>query len=589
MGAQLTDHRPPPAALPGADAKLRAALYLRVSTGRQAEHDLSIPDQRRQSIAFCEARGWSVAGEFTEAGASGTDDRRPELQRMLDMATTEGGPFDVIVVHSFSRFARDHFALEYHVRRLRKHNVRLVSITQDLGDDPMSVMVRQVFALFDEYQSKENAKHTLRAMKENARQGFWNGARPPFGYILIAAEQRGAKIKKRLAIDPVEAETVRLIFKLFLEGDGSTGPMGVKASASWLNDHGYRTRSGARWGIGPLHKMVTSPTYKGEYRFNRKVWKTKEDKPATEQIHIPIEPIIETQTFDRLQAALKARSPKNTPPRTVTGPILLTGIATCASCQGGMTLRTGKSGRYRYYACATCAQKGKSACKGRAIPMDRLDTIVTDRLNDRLLTPERIRTILEALLERQHARNDDFAERLKKLRAKTNDAENRLQRLYAAIETGIADPADGTLKDRINAVKSERDSAKSAFDRAMTELRPEARLTEDKIAEFSAVMRANVTNGPIPFRRAYIRALIDRVEVDDTEIRIHGRKTCSNALSWAEEHHPQECPVLFASGAPDRIRTCDLCLRRAALYPAELRVRGPGRATDEWRSHSVAS
>ena len=88
---------------------------------------------------------------------------------MLDMGTAGGAPFDVIVVHSYSRFARYHFALEYHIRRLRKHDIRLVSITQDLGDDPMSVMVRQVFALFDEYQSKENAKHTLRAMQENAR------------------------------------------------------------------------------------------------------------------------------------------------------------------------------------------------------------------------------------------------------------------------------------------------------------------------------------------------------------------------------------------------------------------------------------
>jgi site-specific DNA recombinase len=43
-----------------------------------------------------------------------------------------------------------------------------VSITQELGDDPMSNMIRQIMALFDEYQSKENAKHTLRAMKENA-------------------------------------------------------------------------------------------------------------------------------------------------------------------------------------------------------------------------------------------------------------------------------------------------------------------------------------------------------------------------------------------------------------------------------------
>lgn len=46
--------------------------------------------------------------------------------------------------------------------------------------------MRQFLGLFDEYQSKENAKHTLRAMRENARQDFWNGARPPFGYDTIS-------------------------------------------------------------------------------------------------------------------------------------------------------------------------------------------------------------------------------------------------------------------------------------------------------------------------------------------------------------------------------------------------------------------
>lgn len=298
---------------------LRAALYLRVSTGRQAENDLSIPDQRRQAQEFCKARGWQVVIEFVDAGLSGTDDRRPELQRLLDLAAGGDSPFDVVVVHSFSRFARDHFALEYHVRRLRKNRVKLVSITQDLGDDPMSVMVRQVFALFDEYQSKENAKHVLRAMQENARQGFWNGAAAPYGYAIVAAEQRGAKTKKRLAIDAVEAEVVRLMFRLVHEGNGTSGPLGVKALACHLNERGYRTRRGARWGIGPLHALLTSPTYKGEYRFNRKVWKTKEEKPEADQIMVPVDPIIDPALFDAVQARLKSRNPKQTPPRVVTG------------------------------------------------------------------------------------------------------------------------------------------------------------------------------------------------------------------------------------------------------------------------------
>ncbi|HTT99741.1 MAG TPA: recombinase family protein [Rhizomicrobium sp.] len=165
---------------------LRAALYLRVSTARQAEHDVSIPDQKRQGESYCAARGYQLVETYVEPGASATNDRRPEFQRMIEAGTSKPAPFDIVIVHSFSRFFRDHFELEFYVRRLAKNGVRLVSITQEMGDDPMHVMMRQIMALFDEYQSKENAKHVLRALKENARQGFWNGSLPPISYRVVA-------------------------------------------------------------------------------------------------------------------------------------------------------------------------------------------------------------------------------------------------------------------------------------------------------------------------------------------------------------------------------------------------------------------
>ena len=256
----------------------RAAIYLRVSTGRQAEHDLSIPDQKAQTEAWVAQRGWSVVAEYVEPGASATDDKRPQFQRMIERACDGEDAFDVIVVHSFSRFFRDAFGLEFYLRKLAKHGVKLVSITQELGDDPAQVMMRQVIALFDEYQSKENAKHVLRSMKENTRQGFWNGSRPPLGYKIVEAERRGVRAKKKLAIDPIEAETVRLVFRLFVEGDDGSGPMGVKAIASWLNEHGHRTRGGGLWGLGRVHSLLTNPVYSGRQRFNRKGFQDAPDQ-----------------------------------------------------------------------------------------------------------------------------------------------------------------------------------------------------------------------------------------------------------------------------------------------------------------------
>ncbi len=131
---------------------------MRVSTGRQAEHDLSIPDQRAQLKAWCRAHGYSVAAEFVEAGASAGDDRRPVFQQMIERACDGEQAFNTILVHSYSRFFREAFEQEFYLRKLAKHGVKVVSITQPVGDEtePVHAMMRKVIALFDEYQSKEN-------------------------------------------------------------------------------------------------------------------------------------------------------------------------------------------------------------------------------------------------------------------------------------------------------------------------------------------------------------------------------------------------------------------------------------------------
>ena len=71
---------------------LRAALYLRVSTARQAEHHSSIPDQRRQGEGYCISRGYRLVETYVEPGASATNDRRPEFQRMIEAGISKPAP-----------------------------------------------------------------------------------------------------------------------------------------------------------------------------------------------------------------------------------------------------------------------------------------------------------------------------------------------------------------------------------------------------------------------------------------------------------------------------------------------------------------
>jgi site-specific DNA recombinase len=506
----------------------RAALYMRVSTGRQAEHDLSIPDQRRQLEYWCRAHGCIVASEFFEGGASAGDDRRPAFQQMIERACDGEQAFDLILVHSYSRFFREAFEQEFYVRKLAKHGVRVVSITQPVGDDsePVHAMMRKVIALFDEYQSKENAKHVIRSMKENARQGFWNGATAPLGYKLVEAEKRGTKIKKKLDLDPVEVETVRLIFKLYLHGDGNSGALGVKEVVKWLNRNGYRTRRGETFGVASVHKILTNTVYIGQWKFNQTSSRTGQRKPDEEVITIPVAGLIEPQVFEQVQRQLHARSPRVVAPRVTTGPILLTGLAVCATCRGGMTLRTGTSQNgviHHYYTCSTCARKGKSACKGRSIRMDKLDGLVTDHLVERLFHPERLAGILGSLTARRAEKAESVNRRVMALQREVTDVEDKLKRLYRLVEDGITD-LDDVLKDRLNNLKAERDRAMAALEAAKYQIAPEIRIDPALIERFGRSMREKFTIGSVSFRKAYLQSLIDTVEVDDHHIRIRGSK-----------------------------------------------------------------
>jgi site-specific DNA recombinase len=509
--------------------KLRAALYLRVSTGRQAEHELSIPDQRAQLKSWCRSNGYDVVLEFVEAGASAVDDRRPVFQQMIERACDGEHAFDVIVVHSYSRFFREAFEQEFYLRKLAKHGVKVISITQPVGDEtePIQAMMRKVIALFDEYQSKENAKHVIRSMKENARQGFWNGATCPLGYRLVEVGKRGNKVKKALAIDAVDAETVKLIYRLYLYGDGNSGALGVKEVVKRLNAEGYRTPRGNTFGVGTLHKILTNPVYIGQWRFNVRSSRTGERKPEDEVVTIPAPAIIEPDVFEQVQRQLRARSPHVVAPRVTTGPILLTGLAVCATCRGGMTLRTGTSSNgvvHRYYTCSTCARSGKTACRGRSIRMDKLDGLVTDHLLDHLFAPERLSEILSSLASRRAEKEQTLNARITSLEREGSDAEDRLKRLYQLVEDGLTD-LDDVLKDRLNTLKAERARMRAALERARSHLGDGAiAIGPGLIERFGRAMREHLTTGSVPFRKAYLQSIIDVVEVDDSQIRIKGSK-----------------------------------------------------------------
>ncbi|GHF13903.1 hypothetical protein GCM10017044_04990 [Kordiimonas sediminis] len=512
----------------------RVALYARVSTKRQADGDISIPDQLSQMERYAASKGWEVIASYTDRGVSGRTDNRPEFQRMVRDAISPEQPFDCILVHSLSRYSRDLADSLSYEKKLEAAGVELISITQEFSNDGSGNLMRKVTSLFDEHNSLETAKHVSRSMVENARQGFWNGSQPPFGYRTFTAEVRGAKHKKKLEIEPKEAEIVKLIFRLYLHGDGTSGPMGIKKIADTINSKSYRNRNGNKFYTSVLEKILKRETYSGTHYFNKKCSKTGKQRPREEWIAVEAPVIIDPETFQAVQMRLSANSPKKRNPRQVSNKLLLSGKGVCSGCGQGLMLMTGKNNQYRYYTCASKKLKGKSACNAPvSLPEATLDQLVLDAISEQIFDPERLRALIKETLDLSGSRQDQARQDLKRLKRELRTVDKEIDNLISFI-------AEGRQHSSVEKALKDRELSKENILRLIgikeRELSlPVHRLTNGQLDKICAAIQETLKNGPTAFRKAYLDLLVDRIEVSASEVRIRGSKQALAATVFDEK------------------------------------------------------
>ena len=500
------------------------ALYARVSTSKQAEKDLSIPDQLSQMRTWCQAQGHSVASEYVEPGASATDDRRPVFQRMIAEACVAPSPFEAIVVHSLSRFFRDSIEFGLYERNLKRFGLRVLSITQQTSDDPSGEMIRRIFSVFDEYQSKENGKHTLRAMRENARQGFFNGSRPPVGYRTVAVALPGNKgRKKQLEVDGSEAVVVKRVFDRYLCGDRGHD-LGVHGLAAQFNHEGLLIR-GRPWTSGRVYDLLTNRAYIGEHCFNKyekRGGAVRRLKPQSEWVLIKVEPIVSDDLFTAVQEKLASRSPERIPPRVVNCPTLLTGLLKCGVCGAGMTLATGKGGKYRYYKCSNRILKGKDTCTNRNLPTEQVDRLVLSSLADRVFTVPRVHRMVENLRKRLGQSQASHDSKVKELTKKVTSVQQRSQQLYEAVEKGLL-PMDATLTERAHKLHAQRQAllTEIAGLRRLKQM-PVETLGEKQVLAFTTALRERFMGKDRIFSKKYLKLLVEEIRYQNKQLVMKG-------------------------------------------------------------------
>jgi site-specific DNA recombinase len=527
---------------------MAVALYARVSTTRQAENDLSIPDQLRQMRAWCKSNGYSIAIEYIEPGASAKDGKRPVFQEMITDATMTPSPYEAIVVHSQSRFFRNSLEFALYEQKLTKSDVNLISITQQTSDDSAGEMARKLFSLFDEYQSKENSKHTLRAMKENARQGFYNGTRPPYGYKKIDTDIKGnrGRTKKRIVPDEIESEIVRKIYNLYVHGRNGI-PQGAKSIASYLDQHGFTMR-GAQWRAQRVNEILKDTTYIGQHYFNKRYSHNKKLKPKQEWALTKVKPILDKPVFEKAQLVREKQSPKNCSPRSLASPILLSGLIKCGVCGAGMTLMTGKSGQYRYYKCTNQRNKGNHTCTTPNIPMGKFDTQIREHLANKIFVPNRVRNMLNLL--KKHMK-DVHTEDKSSIMALTNQlktTEEGIINLYEGIEKGVLE-----LNDSLTARLKKLNTKKQETLIQLSGLRQRQNLPIDKISKreieaFCKALKNRFNDAESGFGKAYIKVLVDEIRIEKKQAVMTGNyRALAQIVSSTITENPVSSVPIFTS------------------------------------------
>ncbi len=356
--------------------RLRVAAYCRVSTATE-QQESSIDNQYEHYASYIASRpDWVLAGIYSEAGVSGTkQEGRPELQRLL--SDCEAGRIDLILTKSISRFARNTTECLAMVRKLSALGVKICFEKENIRTDTMeSELMLTLFSSMAEAESHSISSNSTWAIRRRFQNGSYKYSKAPYGYRL----ENG-----NFVVEPEEAVTVREIFAMVLEGNGTV------LIAKELNRRGIPTGTRKRdgtpgtWSASMIQGVITNVVYTGD-ALMQKTWhdrsfRLRQNYGERPQYYVSghHEAIIERSVFELAKAANRQRGeekgtrPKERKPQIEPVPEqenrhCLSGKLVCGCCGSGMKriTQTTAGGR-RYHWCCTRHLEDAGMCPSKRV------------------------------------------------------------------------------------------------------------------------------------------------------------------------------------------------------------------------------
>jgi site-specific DNA recombinase len=447
---------------------MNAAIYARKSTEQTgvADDQKSIARQVEHARAYAAAKGWSVNddGVFVDDGISGAEfANRPGFLRLMN-ALKPRPAFQILVMSEESRLGREMTQTMGALGEIVRAGVRVFYYMDDKEatlNSPIEKAMMMMGSFSAELEREKARQRTYDAMIRKARAGHVTGGRV-FGYDNVRGDSH---VERRL--NEREAAIVRRIFEM------CAGGKGLKTIAITLNDEGAvspRAQQGRPQGWAPssVRELLYRPLYRGEIVWNRtkkrNTWgvthaqdRAESDWIRVDAPHLRIVTDAEwTAAHARLQASQRTYL-RGTDGRLWGRPMsgidskhLLTGLARCSCCGGGVLVKSRAHGRKRAvrYGRSSYHLRGRSICEnGREMSMADADAAMLDAIREDVLDPEVIDlAVAEAVQTLSAAASGDSLEAVK---ADLQGVTGELQRLTSAIAAGGDVPTlVGAIRER---------------------------------------------------------------------------------------------------------------------------------------------
>lgn len=456
----------------------KAVIYARYSS--HSQRDESIDAQLRECHDYAVKNDYIILEEYCDKALTGKTDNRAAFQKMIKDA--KNNKFNYVLVYKLDRFARNRYDSAMYKNLLKKHNIKVVSIKENISDSPEGIILESVLEGMAEYYSANLSQNIRRGMTENALQCRFNGSGRPLGYKITP--------DKRFEVNEGEAKIVLDIFNMYASG---TTPSEI---IEHCKGKGYKTSNGKDFDHNAIARILRNEKYIGTYKHGEIV------------IENGVPAIVDKELFEKVQKLLKKNYTSRARGKADID-YLLSGKLFCGHCGSTMVgvSGTSKTSKKHYY--YVCSGRRDGNCNKKNEQKDLLEEVVVKTTVEQVLTDENIELIATKAIELMDNEMLDTT-LLKYYEDELNKTRKQIKNIVDMIANGVANKSIG---DKLTELENyERD----VLENLEYEKMKKPVLTKPQIIFWLDQFRKGDINDK-EYRKNIVNSLIRSVYVYDTD------------------------------------------------------------------------